>query len=109
MIRRRFLGLVTLAGAGGLTTLSRASTRPKETLTFKIQGFTCVTCAVGLETLLMREKGVVAAKATYPEALATIIYDPASTSKETIAAVIESMGFHARPIVPPSNERPRSE
>ena len=102
MVRRRFLGLVTLAGAGGLTTLSRAGTQRKETALFQVEGFTCITCAVGLETLLMREKGIVAAKATYPEALATITYQPGSTSKETIAAVIESMGFHARTLTPPA-------
>ena len=62
MIRRRFLGLMTLAGAGGATALSKAAraSRQSETAQYKISGFTCVTCATGLETLLGREKGVLA-------------------------------------------------
>ena len=102
MIRRRFLGLLTLAGAGTLTTLPQARAHRKETVTFSIKGFTCITCAVGLETVLMREKGVLAVRATYPEALATITFAPNLTSTQTIAAAIESMGFHTRLSVPPT-------
>ena len=65
MIRRKFLGLMTLAGASGVATLSAAkSIGRKETVLYKVQGFTCITCATGLETLLGREKGVLAVKAT---------------------------------------------
>ena len=103
MIRRQFLEFVTLAGVGGLTSVSRANPERSETISFRIEGFTCLTCAVGLETVLMRKKGILAAKATYPEALATITYDQGHTSIETITADIESMGFHPLPLAPPAH------
>ena len=98
MIRRKFLGLITLAGAGGLATLKAAAVQDKKTAIYKIKGFTCITCAVGLETLLLRENGVLVAKATYPEAIVTVTYDPASISEPSIVKAIESMGFEAAAI-----------
>jgi copper chaperone CopZ len=96
MIRRKFLSLMTLAGASGLATLKAATTLEKKTVTYKISGFTCITCAVGLETLLQREKGIIAAKASYPEAIAIVTYDPKSISETSIVEAIESMGFQSK-------------
>ena len=96
MIRRKFLSLMTLAGASSLATLKAANALEKKTVTWKISGFTCITCAVGLETLLQREKGIIAAKASYPDPIATVTYDPRSTSEASIVEVIETMGFHAQ-------------
>lgn len=98
MIRRKFLGLMTLAGASSLATLKAATAHEKKTATYKVTGFTCITCAVGLETLLQREKGIIAAKASYPDAIATVTYNPTSISESSIVAAIESMGFHAQPL-----------
>src|ERR1700721_2026240 len=81
MIRRKFIGLLTLAGASSLAALKAANALEKKTVTYKISGFTCITCAVGLETLLQREKGVVWAKASYPNSTATITYHPKLTSE----------------------------
>jgi copper chaperone CopZ len=97
MIRRKFLGLMTLAGFSTLATLKAANALEKKTVTYKISGFTCITCAVGLETLLQREKGIIiAAKASYPDAIATVTYDPKATSEASIVEAIESMGFQAK-------------
>jgi copper chaperone CopZ len=96
MIRRKFLGLMTLAGASSLATLKAATILEKKTVTYKISGFTCITCAVGLETLLQRENGIIAAKANYPDATATVTYDPKSISEASIVEAIESVGFHAQ-------------
>jgi copper chaperone len=98
MIRRKFLGMMTLAGVSTLATLKAANALEKKTITYKIVGFTCITCAVGLETLLQREKGIIAAKASYPDAIATVTYDPKSTSEAFIIEAIESMGFQAKPL-----------
>ena len=96
MIRRRFLSLMALVGASSLATLKAANALEKKTVTYKISGFTCITCAVGLETLLQREKGIIAAKASYPEAIATVTYDPKSISEASIVEAIEGMGFQAK-------------
>jgi copper chaperone CopZ len=96
MIRRKFLSLMTLAGASSLATLKAATSLEKKTVTYKISGFTCITCAVGLETLLQREKGIIAAEASCPDAIATVTYDPKSISEASIVEAIESMGFQAK-------------
>ena len=99
MIRRKFLGLMTLAGASGVAALSVAKAAgQKETVTYKIQGFTCITCATGLETLLGREKGVLAVKAIYSDGSATVAYDAHAISETEIREAIESLGFKAETV-----------
>jgi copper chaperone CopZ len=95
MIRRRFLGLATLAGVGGLVSMEGMDRAEQKTVTFHIAGFTCVTCAVGLETLLQKERGVVRAKASYPNNTATITYHPGLTTKSSLAEFIQTTGFKA--------------
>ena len=95
MIRRRFLGLATLAGVAGLVTMEGMEIAEQKTVTFRIAGFTCITCAVGLETLLQKEKGVVRVKASYPANTATITYHPRLTSESSLAEFIETTGFKA--------------
>lgn len=97
MIRRKFLGLVTMTGAGGIaSTLMANAAAEKRTAIYKVDGFTCVTCAVGLETLLQREKGILTVHATYPEGVATIAYDPRITNEAGVSNIIQEMGFHPR-------------
>ena len=45
MIRRRFIQLLTL-GTGSLATIGAIETTAKKTVTYRVTGFTCVTCAV---------------------------------------------------------------
>ena len=94
MFRRKFLQLATLAGTGSLTALSALATESK-TVTWRVQGFTCITCAVGLDTLLERQKGVVRANSNYQEAKTTIVFQPGLVSETTLRAYIADMGFHA--------------
>ena len=96
MIRRRFLGLMTLTGLSGVAALSAKSFAEKSTVAYRVQGFTCVTCATGLETLLQRERGILCVKASYPAGLATITYDAKSITQADILNAIESMGFKAQ-------------
>jgi copper chaperone CopZ len=107
MIRRQFIKLATLAGATGMASLGtlgavetgeanrgRAATNAK-TVTWSVRGFTCVTCAVGLETMLRQQKGVTAVEASYPEARVTIQFDPEMMSEASLRAFIENIGFTA--------------
>ena len=48
-----------------------------------------------LETLLQKERGVVWAKASYPNNTATITYHPKLTSEISLVEFIESAGFKA--------------
>jgi copper chaperone CopZ len=105
MIRRQFIKLATLTGATGIASIgaiesmhdqpSPVAAQEIKTVVWHVRGFTCVTCAVGLETLLRREKGVVAAKATYPQAIVTIDYDPGVVTQDALRSQISELGFTA--------------
>jgi copper chaperone CopZ len=94
MIRRRFLGL-TLAGLGGIVAMEGMDLAEQKTVTFRISGFTCITCAVGLETLLQKERGVIRVTASYPESIATVTYHPKLATEQSLVTFIESAGFKA--------------
>jgi copper chaperone CopZ len=91
MFRRQFIQMATLAGAAGLSAFAATE---KKTVTYRIQGFTCVTCAVGLDVILEREKGVVSAKSSYPEAKTTIVFHPELVTEDALKAAIGELGFH---------------
>jgi Cu+-exporting ATPase len=67
MFRRNFIQRITLAGAGSLAASGAAmGAATKRTVTFRVKGFSCITCAVGLDALLSREPGVLHSNSTYP-------------------------------------------
>lgn len=94
MFRRKFLQMATLAGAGGLSALATLDAERK-TVEWRVQGFTCITCAVGLDTLLGQQKGVVSAKSDYKEARTAIVFHPELVSEAALRSFIAEMGFHA--------------
>src|SRR5579875_2027909 len=89
MFRRRFMENI----AGGLATVVRAKAGQHRTVVYEVKGFTCVTCAVGLETLLRRQKGVARAQASYPDGIVRIEFDPNLVSDELLRGFISEMGF----------------
>ncbi len=91
MFRRNFIQLVTLAGAG--SGLRRHGGGASKTVTYRIQGFSCVTCAVGLDVMLDRQKGVVQAKSSYNDATTTIVFHPELVTESALQAFIAEMGF----------------
>ena len=97
MFRRRFLQLVTMASVGGLAPLEAVSAAATRTVIYQVKGFTCITCATGLDTLLGRQKGVASSKSTYPEGKVTVAFDPKQTSEQVIVAFISELGFTVQP------------
>jgi copper chaperone CopZ len=105
MIRRQFIKFATLTGATGLASMGALIALEKhetkdsidaaqtKTVTWRIQGFTCVTCAVGLETMLRQQKGVTSAHASYPDALVTIKFHPETVSEASLRSFITDIGF----------------
>ncbi len=103
MFRRRFIQSITFAGAGSLAGAGVAEAKGNKTVIYQIKGFTCVTCAVGLETLLRRKKGIARAEASYPNATVVIEFDPDLVSDQSMRELISEMGFRV------VNHSPRSD
>ena len=64
-----------------------------QSVSYKVTGFTCVTCAVGLEVMLRQQKGVVRASASYPEKKVAIGFDNGLTSEKALKGFIAECGF----------------
>jgi Cu+-exporting ATPase len=97
MQRRRFVQMMTLASVGTVAAAELAHAGETKTVVWHVKGFTCVTCAVGLETMLREQKGVKRVRATYPEGQVTIQYDRASVNEARLRAFISELGFTAEP------------
>jgi Cu+-exporting ATPase len=107
MIRRQFLQIAALTGATSLASLGGLEAFEKHraqveldasdtaSVEWHVQGFSCVTCAVGLETLLRQQKGVVSAHASYPSASVSIQFHPREVGKPELRSYISEMGFTA--------------
>ena len=93
MFRRRFVQLMTLATAGGRASLKAAARGATNTVAFRVAGFSCITCATGLDTMLREQKGVASSKATYPEGAVIVAFDPEQITEQAIIAFINGLGF----------------
>ena len=85
MFRRRFLQFIPLATTLGLAPLKAMAKAGSEVVTYRVKGFSCVTCATGLDTMLGQQKGVASSKSTYPEGIVKVAFDPEVISKKQIA------------------------
>jgi Cu+-exporting ATPase len=91
MIRRKFIqGIACGVGAVGATAAAN------KTVTYRIEGFSCVTCAVGLDSMLKDQKGIVRSKSSYPDRTSVIEYNSDLINEEQIKAFIHELGFKAR-------------
>lgn len=101
MIRRKFLQFVALSSASAVASLeaiagtasSPAASVQCKTAVFQVKGFSCITCAVGLDTMYSRMKGIVSSHSTYPEGKVTVQFDPGSIDAAAVRAVIADAGF----------------
>lgn len=91
MFRRQFIQGITVAGSS--LGIGAAEGGQRNTVVYHVRGFSCITCAVGLETMLKRENGILQAKATYPEGVTRIEYDAGLIAEKSIRALISDMGF----------------
>lgn len=92
MFRRRFLQFLAVSGAGALAFEAKGSGTAK-TVIFQVKGFSCVTCAVGLDATLSKERGILSSKSTYPEGKVTVKFDPEAINEASIESLIAEMGF----------------
>ena len=91
MFRRNFIARLTLAGVG----CGAAGDSDNRTVTYRVKGFSCVTCAVGLDTMLRQQAGVVHSQSSYSDGITTIEFKPAIVNEKSLKAFISDMGFTA--------------
>jgi copper chaperone CopZ len=91
MYRRNFIESLTLAAAIGGT----AAASDTRTVTYQLRGFSCITCAVGLDTMLGRQKGVIRSRSSYRDAVTRIEFEPSVVTEEGLKTFISEMGFTA--------------
>ena len=65
------------------------------TTTLTIQGMTCGGCVKSVANALQREAGVEKVEVVLEQGKATIDYDPAQTSPQQLAEVVDDIGFEA--------------
>ena len=93
MLRRKFFQVITVATSGALTPLEAIPATPKRVVTYHVRGFSCITCATGLDTMLSRQKGIASSQSTYPESKVTVAFHPNQTTEQAIVAFISELGF----------------
>jgi hypothetical protein len=93
MIRRQFLQFVTMASVGTLAPLEGMAAGASKTVTYLVKGFSCITCATGLDTMLGQQKGVTCSKSTYPDGKVTVAFNPNQITEQAIIIFITSLGF----------------
>jgi copper chaperone CopZ len=93
MFRRRFFRLMTVATASGLAPLEAAAHGKTNIVVYRVDGFSCITCATGLDTMLREQPGVTSSKSTYPQGVVTVGFDPKETTEQAIAEFIAGLGF----------------
>jgi copper chaperone len=93
MLRRKFFQVMTIATTGALTPLEAIPATPKKIVTYHVRGFSCITCATGLDIMLSKQKGITSSSSTYPEGVATIRFDPDQISEQQIKDFISCLGF----------------
>jgi copper chaperone CopZ len=93
MIRRNFLRLMTLASVSGLASIESLAAEPTQTMTYQVKGFSCVTCATGLDAMLGRQRGIKSSKSTYPAGVVTVCFNPDQITEQRIIGFVEELGF----------------
>jgi Cu+-exporting ATPase len=93
MFRRRFLQLCVPVSAGALAIFKVKGSGHAKAVAYEVKGFTCMTCAVGLDTMLRRQKGILASESTYPEGRVVVHFDPDQVKESSIRGFIADTGF----------------
>jgi copper chaperone CopZ len=93
MFRRQFVKVLAALGTGSLASIMAAQAEGSETVTYRVKGFSCVTCAVGLDAMLKQERGIAWSKSTYPDGIVIIKFDRKVVNENSLKAFIAEMGF----------------
>src|SRR5207302_5320324 len=73
-----------------------------------VGGMTCASCAVRVQRTLGRQSGVAAAGVNYATGQATVTYDPSVTDIDTLAGVVDHIGYQLTLVRAPQAQEARS-
>ncbi len=82
-----------MAGTAALEGSEREAIKELRSVTYHVAGFTCITCAVGLEVMLRGLRGVARANSSYPANTVLIEFDGRMITEKTIRGFIGKCGF----------------
>lgn len=93
------LNLYTYASQSRRTNAAPASLAQGDvaSVTIPVEGMTCFTCELTVESSLKKLSGVQSADAKVNEASAYVSYDPARVSLDDLVSAINKTGYHAKP------------
>jgi Cu+-exporting ATPase len=94
MFRRQFVQFIAAVGTTSVAAVAATTIKHLKTGTYVVKGFSCVTCAVGLDSLLEKQKGVASSKSSYPDGVVIVRFDPKRITNELLKAYIAEMGFN---------------
>ena len=100
MDRRNFLRVTTATTAASLGAASAAVPKESRNVAYHVKGYTCITCAVGLETMLKGINGVTRVSASYTENSVTIGFDEHVMTEKKLKDFIAVCGFQVDVKVP---------
>jgi len=93
MFRRQFVQFLAVFGTGSMASMAAADAKGTKSVTYVVKGFSCVTCAVGLDTMLQKQKGIAWSKSIYHEGIVMITFDPQDVTEKSLKEFIGEMGF----------------
>lgn len=73
-----------------------ARTQPLQTATFTIENMTCALCPVTVRKAIEAVAGVQAVTVNFDAKTATVVFNPAATTPDAIAAASTNAGYPAR-------------
>jgi mercuric ion binding protein len=92
------LALLALSAAPAITAIpaTAQSVATEQTVTFTVDNMTCALCPVTVKAAMAGVEGVRSVEIDFEARTATVIFDPAATNADAVAAASANAGYPAR-------------
>ena len=90
------LSLTSSGSSPALVSIAQAA-EAEQTVTFDVPGMTCALCPITVRKAMEGVKGVKQVEVDFNAKTATVVFDPAKTTVEAIAAASANAGYPAHP------------
>jgi mercuric ion binding protein len=92
------LALLAMSAAPAITAIpaTAQSVATEQTVTFTVDNMTCALCPVTVKAAMAGVEGVRSVEIDFEARTATVIFDPAATSADAVAAASANAGYPAR-------------